>query len=145
MLGGGGCVFVIVDLEARHHLIYDVFGVVEVQFVNCSVGFPELKVNFLEVVFEVIPCFVRQIGEFPRPDVVFKNSLFVEDNEGKVYCLTLVYFRLGHSCLFDQVVDEVEDKVNWLGRIVGNLFDNSFLVLAFLQGNAPLFILQELE
>ena len=43
----------------------------------------------LEVVLEVIPCFVIRIGAFPRPDVVFKDLLFVEDNEGEVYCLTL--------------------------------------------------------
>ena len=81
--------FVLVDLEVCHHLIYDGFGVVESQSVNCSVGFPDLKVSFLEVVFEVIPYFVLRIGEFPRPDVVFENSLFVEDNEGKVYYMTL--------------------------------------------------------
>ena len=81
--------FVLVDLELRHHLIYDGVGLVEVQFVNCSAGFPEFKVSFLEVVFEVIPCFVLRIGAFPRPDVVFENSLSMEDYEGEVYCLTM--------------------------------------------------------
>ena len=85
--------FVLVDLELRHHLIYDGVGigvgVVESQFINRYAGFPELKVSFSEVVFEVIPCFVRQICAFPRPDVVFENSLLVENNEGKVHCLTL--------------------------------------------------------
>ena len=42
-----------------------------------------------EVVLEVIPCFVRQIVAFPRPDVVFENSLSVEDNESEVYFLNL--------------------------------------------------------
>ena len=73
-----------------------------------------------EVVLEVIPCFVRQIVAFPRPDTVFENSLSVKDNEGSVYSLTLGYFRLGRSCIFDQVVYGVEDEVYWLGRIVGH-------------------------
>ena len=89
MLGGGGCAFVLVDLEARHHLIYNAVDVVESQFVNRFAGFSELKVSFSEVVFEVIPCFVRHIGMFPRLYIVFKNSLFVEDSKGEVYCLTL--------------------------------------------------------
>ena len=89
VLGGGGCAFVLVDLEVHHNLIYDGVGVVEAQFVNPSASFPEFKVSFTEVVLEVIPCFVRHIGEFPRLDVVFESSLSVEDNKGKVYCLTL--------------------------------------------------------
>ena len=89
VLGGSGCAFALINLEARHHFIYDCIGVVEDLFVNCSVGFPELTVSFLEVVIEVIPCFVRRIGAFPRPDVVFVDLLSVEDNEGKVYSLTL--------------------------------------------------------
>ena len=80
VLGGGGCAFILVDLEARHHLIYNGVGVVESQFVNRSAGLPELKVSFSEAVFEIIPCFVLRIGAFSRPDVVFENSLFVEDN-----------------------------------------------------------------
>ena len=70
VLGGGCCEFVLVDLEARHHLIYDGIGVVEAQFVNCSAGFPEFKASFSEVVFEIFPSLVRQVGAFPRPDVV---------------------------------------------------------------------------
>ena len=89
MLGGVGCAFVLVDLEALHHLIYDGVGVVESQYVNPSTGFYDIKVIFPEVVFEIIPYFVRRIGAFPRTDVVFKKSLFVEDNEGTVYCLSL--------------------------------------------------------
>ena len=32
---GCGCAFVLIDLEAHHHLIHDCIGVVEAQFVNC--------------------------------------------------------------------------------------------------------------
>ena len=89
MLGDGGCEFVLIDLEARHHLIYNGAGVVEAQFVNPEKDLPEFKVSFSEVVLEVVPCFVRQIGAFPPLDVAFENSLSVEDNESEVYCLTL--------------------------------------------------------
>ena len=81
--------FVLVNFYARHHLIYNSVGIVEAQFVNCSAGFPKFKVSSSEVVIEVIPCFVRWIGAFPRPDVVFENLLSVEDNKGEVYFLTL--------------------------------------------------------
>ena len=77
MLGDGGCEFVLIDLEARHHLIYDGVGIVGAQFINRSTSFPDFKVSFSEVMFEVIPCFVLRIGAFPCPDVVFENSLFV--------------------------------------------------------------------
>ena len=43
----------------------------------------------MEAVFKIVPCFVCLVGAFPHPDVVFGDSLPVEDNEGKVYCLTL--------------------------------------------------------
>ena len=86
---GGGCAFVLVNLEARHHLIYDGVGVVESQFVNCVACFPEFKVRLSEVVLEVVPFFILRIGAFPRTYVVFEDSISVEDNEGKVYCLTL--------------------------------------------------------
>ena len=89
VLDGGGCAFILVDFEAHHHFIYDVVGVVEAQIVNYSAGFPEFKLSFSEVILEVIPCFVRQIGEFPLLNVVFENSLSAEDNEGDVYFLTL--------------------------------------------------------
>ena len=89
MLCGCGCAFVLVDLEARHHLIQYGVGVVESQFVYCFSGFSEFKVSFTEVVFKIFPCFLRLVGAFPRPDVVFEDSLTVEDNEGKVYCLSL--------------------------------------------------------
>ena len=95
ILGGGVLLFVLVNLEVLHHLIYDGAGVVESQFVNRSAGLYELKVSFLEVVLEIIPCFLRRSGLFPHTDVVFENSLFVEDNECKVYYLTLVSFCPG--------------------------------------------------
>ena len=80
VLGDGGCAFVLVNLEARHHLIYNGVGVVEAQFVNSSAGFPEFKVRFSEVLLEIFPSLVRQIGAFPRPDVVFEDFLSMEDN-----------------------------------------------------------------
>ena len=70
-------------------MIHDGVGVVEDQFVNCSSGFSEFKVSFTEVVFKIFPCFVRLVGAFSRPDVVFEYLLPIEDNEGEVYCLTL--------------------------------------------------------
>ena len=88
-LGDGGCAFVLVYLEARHNLIYDGVGVVKSKIVNCAAGFPEFKVSFSEVVLEVVTCFVLWIGAFLRPDIVFEDLLSVEDNGGKVYCLTL--------------------------------------------------------
>ena len=89
ILDGGGCTFVFVDLEARHHLIYDGVGVVEATFVNCSTSLSDLKASFSEVVLENLPSFVRQSGAFPHTDAAFENSLFVDDNEGDVDCLTL--------------------------------------------------------
>ena len=89
MLGGGGCAFSLVDLEVLHHLIYNGIGVVESQFVNSSTGFPDFKVSLSEVVLGVFPSLVRHIGAFPCPDVIFEDSLSMEDNEGEVYCLNL--------------------------------------------------------
>ena len=57
MLGDGGCAFVLVNLEAHHHLVYNGVALVGAQFFNRSAGFPEFKVSVSEVVFEVIPCF----------------------------------------------------------------------------------------
>ena len=89
VLCGCGCAFVLIYLEARHHLIQYGVGVVESQFVYCFSGFSEFKVSFTEVVFKIVPCFLRLVGAFPRPDVVFEDSLPVEDNKSEVYCLTL--------------------------------------------------------
>ena len=53
MLGGGGCAFVFMDLEAHNNLIYDCVAVVEAKCVDCSAGFSEIKVRFSEVVLEI--------------------------------------------------------------------------------------------
>ena len=73
----------------HHHLIHDCVGVVESQFVNFSSSFSGFKVSFTEVMFKIFPYYVRLVGVFSRPDVVFEDLLPVEDNEGKVYCLAL--------------------------------------------------------
>ena len=86
---GCGCASVLVDLEVHHHLVHNIVGLVEDQFVNCSFILSEFKVSFTEVMFKIFPCFLRLVGAFPRPDVVFEDSLPVEDNEGEVYFLTL--------------------------------------------------------
>ena len=88
-MGGCGCPFILVKLEARHHLVQNGVGVLEFRFVNRSSSFSEFKVSFTKVMFEIVPCFVRWVDVFPRPDVIFEYFLPVEDNEGKVYCLTL--------------------------------------------------------
>ena len=80
-----GCAFVLFNLVVRHHLIHNVVGVVESQFVNCSSGFSEFKESLTEVVFKIVPCFVRMVGALPRLDVVFEDFLSIEDNEAGVY------------------------------------------------------------
>ena len=77
MLGGGGCAFVFVNFEVRHHLIYDGVGVVEAKFVDRYAVFSELKVSFSEVVIRNFPSFLHRSGLFPCMDVVFKNSLLL--------------------------------------------------------------------
>ena len=52
---------------------------------------------------------------------------------------------LADANLFDQVVDGVENEVDWLGRIVGHWFDDSCLVVKLLRGNALVIIVQEIE
>ena len=89
MLCGCGCAFVLVDLEAHHHMVHDGVGIVEAQFVNCSSCFSEFKASFTEVMFGIVPCFLRLVGAFPLPDVVFENTLPVEYDKGKVYCMSL--------------------------------------------------------
>ena len=59
MLCGFFCAFILVELEARHHMVHDGIGVEEAQFVNRSSSFYEFKVSFTEVMFENFPCFVR--------------------------------------------------------------------------------------
>ena len=64
-------------------------GIVESQFVNFSSVFSEFKASFTEVAFKIVPCFVCLVGAFSRPDVVFEDSLPVENNKGKIYFLNL--------------------------------------------------------
>ena len=73
VLCGCGCAFVLVYLEARHHLIHDDVGVVIAQFVNCSSSLFEFKARFTEFMFKMVPCFVHLVGAFPRLDVVFED------------------------------------------------------------------------
>ena len=73
VLVGCGCVFVLVDLEAHHNLIYDGVGIVKAQFVNRAAGFPEFKVSLSEVVLEVVPCFVCRIGALTLTYVVYED------------------------------------------------------------------------
>ena len=77
MLGGGGCAFVFVDLEACHNLIYNDVGVVESKFSNSYTSLSDIKVGLSEVVFEMLPSIVRRSGVFPRTDFIFENSFFL--------------------------------------------------------------------
>ena len=75
MLCGCGFALFFVDLEARHHLFHNGVGVVKDDFINHTSCFPEFKVSFTEVVFEVVPCFVCLVCALPRSDVIFEDSL----------------------------------------------------------------------
>ena len=46
--------------------------------------------SFVEVMLEIVPCFVRLVCALPCSDVIFENSFPVEDKEGEVGCLTLI-------------------------------------------------------
>ena len=70
-------------------MIHDGVGVVEDQFVNCYSSFSEFKVIFTEVMFKIVPFFLRLVGAFPLPDVVNEDLLSVEDKEGEVFFLNL--------------------------------------------------------
>ena len=135
-----GCAFILVELEARQHLFYDGVGAVEAQFANRYSSFSEFKVSFAEVMLEIVPCIVLWVGAFPRPDVIFEYSLPIEDNEGEVCFLTLSQFCFGRFCVFNQVVDGVEDDVNWLGRIVDHRLDGGCLVAKLLWGNVSIVV-----
>ena len=138
MLCGCGCAFVLINLEARHHLVHDGVGVVEDQFGNCYSSFSEFKVSFMEVMFKIVSCFVRLVGAFSHPDVVFEDSLPVENKKGEVCCLTLSQLFFVRSCLFNQGVDGVEDDVNWLGRVVDHGIDGGCIVVRLLRGDASI-------
>ena len=81
--------FVFVDLEVRHHLVHNGVGIVKAEFINHTSCFPEIKVSFAEVMFEVVPCSVCLVCSLPRLDFIFEYSLSVKDDEGEVDCLTL--------------------------------------------------------
>ena len=105
MLCGCGCALVFVNLEACHHLVHNGYGVVKSQFINFPSSLSEFNMSFAEVMFEIIPCFLHLVYALPRPDIVFEDSLPVEDDEGEVYCLNLSQLCFGLSCVFNQVVD----------------------------------------
>ena len=72
---GCGSALVFVDLEAHSHLVYNVVGVVEAEFINRTSCFSEFKVSFAEVMFEVVPRFVCFVCALPRSDIIFEDSL----------------------------------------------------------------------
>ena len=45
--------------------------------------------SFAEVMFEIVPCFVGLVCGLSHGDVIFEDSLPVDDNEGEVDCLIL--------------------------------------------------------
>ena len=69
----------------------------------------------------------------------------VEDDKGEVYCLTLSQFCFGLSCVFNQVVDGVEDDVNWLGWVIDYFLDGGGHVVKLLQSDASIVVLEELK
>ena len=136
---------VFIDLEALHHLVHKGVGVVKYQCIDFPSNLSEFKVSFAEVIFEIFPSFVRFVCALPRSDVIFEDSLPVEDNEGEVYCLTLSQLCFCRSCVLNQVVDGVEDDVNGFGRIVDHCFDGGGLVVKLLRGDASIFAVKKLE
>ena len=75
VLCGCGSALVFVDLEARHHLFHNGVGVVKIEFINCTPCFPEFKVSFAEVIFEVVPCVVCLVCLLPHSYVIFEYLL----------------------------------------------------------------------
>ena len=86
---GCGCALVFADLEARHHLVHNGVGVMKSQFINFTSSFSEFNVSFAEFMFEIVPCFVRLVCALPCLDIIFEDSLPVEDDKGEVDFLTL--------------------------------------------------------
>ena len=64
---------VLVNLEARHHLVHNGVGVVKAQFINFSSILSEFKASFVEVMFEIVPSFVRLVCALPHSDVIFED------------------------------------------------------------------------
>ena len=145
MLCGCGCALIFFESEARHHLVHDGVGVVEDQFINCISSISEFKMSFAEVMFEIVPCFVRLVCAFPRLEIFVEDLLPIEDNEGEVYCLILSQCCFERCCVFKQVVDGVEDDVNWLGCVVDHCLDGGDLVVKFLWGDASIVVVKELN
>ena len=85
------------------------------------------------------------VGAFPRPVVVFKDLLHVEDKKGEVCCLTLSQFCFGVSCVFNQVVHGVEDDVKWLIWLVDHCLDGGGIVIKLLWVDASIVIVEELK
>ena len=77
VLCGCGGALVFVDLEARHHLVHNIVGVVKAEFINCTSCFSEFKASLAEVMFDVVPCFVCLVCALPRSDIIFEYSLLV--------------------------------------------------------------------
>ena len=69
----------------------------------------------------------------------------VEDNEGKVYCLTLSQLFFCLSFVFNHGVDEVEDDVNWLGWVVDHFLGGGGLFVKLLRGDTSIVVLEELK
>ena len=64
----------------------------------------------------------------------------------KIRCLLRIKrARFGRSCVFNQVVDGVEDNVNGLGRIIDYCFDSGDLVVKFLVGDASIVVVKKLD
>ena len=101
--------------------------------------------SFSEVMFEIIPSFVHLVCALPRSYVIFEDLLPVEDKEGEVNCLTLSQLYFGCSCVFNQVVNGVEDDVNGLVWIVDHFFDGSGLVVKLLGGDASIVVMKKLK
>ena len=142
---GCGCALVFVDLEASHHLVKNGVGVVKAYFINCPSSLSEFKASFAEVMFEIAPNFLRLVCALPRSDVIFKDLMPVEDNEEEVDCLTLSQLCFGRSCVFNQVVNGVEDDVNGLGQIIDHCFDSCGLVVKLMGGYASIVVVKKLK
>ena len=133
VLCGCGCALFFVNFEARHHLVHDGVGVVESQFINCRSSLSEFKVSFAEVMFEISACLVLVFCAFPRPYVVFEDTLPVQYDKVEVYCLNLSQLCFCVYCILYQVVNGVEYDVNWLGLVVDLCLDSVSLVVESLR------------
>ena len=74
-----------------------------------------------------------------------KICVLLRMTKGKFYCLTLSQFCFGLSCVFNQVVDGVEDYINWFGWVVDNCLDGGGIVVKLLQVDASIVVVEELK